>query len=393
MTSNGKFQPLTPIEAGERYSTLDLLRGLALFGVLLVNLLYFFRLSLFDRFLRFHSHAGWWNHAVDLFVAELIEFKAINLFSLTFGVGVAIQAERATSRGAEAFLIRRFLTLLAFGMAHMVLISNVDILMLYAICGLLMIPLLRLPIPALGIIGVAAIYLPPVLSRLSTFPSEPILRAHAAEATRIYGHANFGTILEFRWLETQTFIAPLLLMTAQRTFGLMLVGVALWRAGVVQNPHRYRRWLWAACLVGGVIGLFATTAEVWSQSTGTPVAPALVMFGSHVPLAFAYAAALLIWSPSRGFWTPVAAMGRIALTNYLAQSILFALLFYGYAFGLFGRLSPSSAAIIGVAVYAGQLWFSVWWLNRYRFGPFEWLWRSASYRRLQPMRLASPPRT
>src|SRR2546425_9837641 len=98
-----------PVTVSERYTSLDLLRGFALFGVLLVNLLYFFRASLFDHMLRFHSHAGWANHAVDLLVAGLLEFKAISLFSLTFGIGVAVQAERAVVRGGgvERFLLRR----------------------------------------------------------------------------------------------------------------------------------------------------------------------------------------------------------------------------------------------------------------------------------------------
>ena len=128
----------TPVEASERYAALDLIRGFALFGGLFVNLLYFFRVSLFDHMLRFHSNTGWWNRAVDLLVTGLLEFKAFDLFSITFGIGVAIQAERGKSRGVgvAAFLVRRFLILLIFGAAHMALISNVDILTLYAVCGL-----------------------------------------------------------------------------------------------------------------------------------------------------------------------------------------------------------------------------------------------------------------
>jgi uncharacterized protein len=143
-----------------------------------------------------------------------------------------------------------------------------------------------------------------------------------------------------------------------------------------------------------VIGILNTTADVLSQSWGKPVkvAPFLEVLGSHVPLAFAYAAALLAWRRSGravAFAAPVAAAGRMALTNYLMQSAVFALLFYGYGFQLFGRLDPRTATAIGVAFYAGQLWFSAWWLKQYRFGPFEWLWRSLTYGRRQPMR--QPP--
>jgi uncharacterized protein len=212
-----------------------------------------------------------------------------------------------------------------------------------------------------------------------------------ANATRIYGAGSFGAILEFRWRETQELIFPLIVSVAQKTFGLMLVGVAVWRTGVIREPRRYRSLLWAVCLGAGVIGILNTTADVLSQSSGKPVkvVPFLEVFGAHVPLAFAYAAALLAWRRSgraAAFMEPVAAAGRMALTNYLMQSIVFALLFYGYGFQLFGRLDPQAATVIGVTFYAGQLWFSACWLRRYRFGPFEWFWRSLTYGRWQPMR-------
>ena len=380
---------LAPVDSHERYTALDLLRGFAVFGVLMVNLLDFFRLSLFDHFQNFHSHPGWWNHAIDLIVAELIEFKAINLFSLTFGIGVAIQAERANARGVavESFLIRRFLILMAFGAVHMTLISNVDILCLYALCGLALIPFLRLPAVVLAIVGLAAIYLPSLLAPLATFPSRgAVLADHAVNATRIYGHGTFGAILPFRWAETKTLILPLLIFTAQRTFGLMSLGVALWKAGIVRDPQRFRLYLWCVCLAGLIIGLTNTTIEVVAQSTGRHVrVPAILDFlGSNIPLAFAYAAALLLWKRSARsdrFLAPFAAMGRMAFTNYLMQSIVFAWLFYGFGLGLFGRLTPVEAGAIGAGVYAGQLWLSTWWLSRHRFGPFEWLWRIASYGR------------
>lgn len=382
-----------PVDVSERYTSLDLLRGFALFGVLLVNLLYFFRVSLFEHIFVFHSHPGWINHAIDLLVSELVEFKAFDLFSLSFGIGIAVQAERAGLRGifVEAFLARRFAILLAIGACHMVLVSNVDILCLYAICGFVAIPLLRLPAAVLALAGVAAIYLPSVCSGWFPIPSGAVMRAQAAAATHIYSQGSFGTILQFRWHETQDLIVPLLASVAQKTLGMMLLGMAVWRSGVVRDPGRYRSVLWAVCLVAGAIGLVNTTAglmeDVFKIQVHVPAA--FGALGSHVPLAMAYGCALLAWRPSgrfTAFLAAVAGAGRMALTNYLAQSLVFALVFYGWGFGLFGRLDPQTAAAFGVAFYAGQLWFSAWWLRRYRFGPCEWLWRSLTYGRRQPMR-------
>jgi len=346
-----------PVEGTARYVVLDLVRGFALFGILLVNLLYFFRVSLFDHILRPHSHPGWANNAIDDFVARWIEFKAFDLFSLTFGIGVAVQAANG-----GAFLARRFAILLAFGLAHLTLVSNVDILTLYAVCGFVLIPLLRLPAPVLASVGVAAVFGPTLLP----VPALPDLQAHAAEATRIYSQGSFALMLHFRWHETLRFILPLLIAVAQKTLGLMMVGIAVWRSGVIQNPEPYRRLLWAICAVAATAGL--TLRE-------------------HVPLAAAYGTALLAWRRSERAkrWTaPIAAAGRMAFTNYLTQSLVFALVFNG--FGWFGRVSPVAAAAGGIVFYAMQVWWSAWWLARHRFGPFEWIWRSLTYGRRQPWR-------
>lgn len=331
----------------------------------MVNLLSFFRVSLFTRIVASHSSTGWANRAVELTVATLLEFKAFDLFALTFGVGVAIQAERAASRDVSVtlFLIRRFLVLLAFGILHITLISNVDILCLYAVCGLLLIPLLRLPVIALVLAGVAAIYLRSIVPG-TDLPGGPALEQHAALATHMYAHGGFLEILAFRWNETLTFILPLLAGSAQKVFGLMLIGIALWRSRVLREPQRYRLILWVVCAVGLIVGLLNDPHR------------------ADVPMALAYLAALLAWPGSQhppGWLAAVAATGRMALTNYLTQSIVFAILFYGYGFGLFGRLEPAPAALLGVMFYAVQLWFSVWWLRRFRFGPFEWVWRSLTY--------------
>lgn len=351
-----------PVEPAERYQALDLVRGVALFGVLLVNLLDFFRVSLFAVITAHHTDSGWLNHAIDNIVSVAIEFKAFDLFSISFGIGAAVQAERAAERGANAsaFLARRFLILLVFGLVHMTLVSNVDILCLYAVCGLALIPLAGAPWQALLPLGAAAVVLQNFVP-LPPFPSDAVLRAHAAEATRVYSQSSFAAMTVFRWHETVRLILPLLLAVSVKTYGLMLGGMALWRARVIQDRDRQRRAIWIAC---------AAAAIAWAATR------------EHIPLAIAYGAALLAWRPSQRAkrWTAaLAAAGRMAFTNYLTESLIFAIVFYG--FGLFGRIATAPAAAFGMLLYAAQVWFSVWWLRRHRFGPFEWLWRSLTYGR------------
>jgi uncharacterized protein len=225
----------------------------------------------------------------------------------------------------------------------------------------------------------------------AAFPSGSALASHAAAATRVYTQGTFGELLVFRWHETQELILPLLIGVGQKTFGLMLTGVAIWRSGVVREPQRHRRLLLFVFLAAAVVGGINTIAEVAWQSARIPMPVPLewAALGSHVPLAFAYGAALLLWGPATSnlFTSAVTAAGRMALSNYLAQSIVLSILFYGYGFGLFGRLGSATAAAIGVVLYGAQLMFSSWWLKQYRFGPFEWIWRTLSYGRVQPMRL------
>jgi len=342
----------------------------SLFGVLIVNLLDFFRVSLFTHILRLHTDPAWVNRTAEAFTAMLLEFKAFHLFSFTFGIGIAIQAERAGTRGIRAtrFLFRRFLVLLGLGLFHMVFISNVDILMLYAVCGLFVLPVMRLPAGALVVLSV--LFVSGVIPIAVGLPAEDLMRAHAEEATRVYQQGSFSEILLFRWRETVQYIAPLLVMSFQKTLGLMLLGIAAWRTNVLQQPERHRRLFWTL-LCCGVIATWLRLLDG---------------FASYA-LAFAYAAGVFLWS-SRAQKTlaPFAAAGQMALTNYLAQSVILSFLFYGYGLGMFGRVNSAPAALIGIALYAAQLVVSTAWLQRYRFGPVEWFWRSLTYGSWQPFR-------
>jgi uncharacterized protein len=347
-----------------------------LFGVLMVNLLDFFRVSLFTHILTFHTDPGRANRVVDVLSAALLEFKAFHLFSFAFGIGVAIQTERATAKriGARRFLFRRFLILLGLGLFHLFFIANVDILTLYAVCGLLLLPVLRLRASGLAILGV--IFVASLFPTGAMLPSADFIRAHAAEATRVYQQGSFLEIFRFRCHETLQYIVPLVIMSIQKTLGLMLLGMAAWRTNVLQEPKNHRRLLWSLVFCAGAIGGLATILGVFGGLTS-------------YALAMAYGAAMFLWSSYPRFQraaAPIAATGQMALTNYLAQSLILSFLFYGYGLGMFGRINSGPAAMIGVALYVGQLVFSSAWLRRYRFGPAEWFWRSLTYGSWQPFR-------
>jgi len=207
----------------------------------------------------------------------------------------------------------------------------------------------------------------------------------------MYTDGSLGTVVSFHWRETRLLVMPLLAGCLPRTFGLMALGAAGWRAGVFREPERHWRLLWGITLVAGVVGGSMTALAVYSSSSGREIEELslLIEAGSSTPLALAYAAGLLLALRSPKIAraaAPFAAAGQMALTNYLTQSVALSLLFYGYGLGLFGQVGPAAGATIGLALYVSQIAISVIWLRRWRFGPVEWLWRSLTYGKRQPMR-------
>jgi uncharacterized protein len=388
---------MKPVLSEERIGALDAARGAALLGVLMINLQSDFRASLFTQILNFHTSPGWADRAVDVLNAWVFEFKAFTLFSFLFGVGVGVQTERLAARGMNPsrFFVRRFTALLAIGLFHMFLIWNGDILTLYAVCGLLLIPFLKVSARGLALAGSALIVVSPFLPFFGDFfPTEAAMRAQAELATRVYATGSFREIMALRASEAVHFIAPLLLNSLPRTLGLMSLGIAAWRGGALRNSPAQRKWLYALLVVGGGLGALTTTLQVWSKEADQPPPAALDWLYPYsvILLAFGYGAGLWLWlySPTndRVRWLPrlLAATGQMALSNYLAQSVIFSVLFYNSGFGLFGRMGSAAAALLGMSVFAAQLVFSDWWLGRFRFGPAEWLWRSLTYGRRQPFR-------
>jgi uncharacterized protein len=170
----------------------------------------------------------------------------------------------------------------------------------------------------------------------------------------------------------------------------------VWRAEIFQRPAEHRRLLVLTATAGVLLGGSAT-AVMNGVPSGSP--PELGAWGGvidglgGIALALGYGAALLLLferpGPRRvlGLLAP---LGRMALTNYLGQSVIFGFVFYGYGLGQFGKMSITHAAILGVAVYVAQAVASAWWLRRFRFGPVEWIWRAATYGELPPFRAAPP---
>ena len=400
------FPAATPPRAGApaRLEVLDALRGAALLGVLLANLRAF---SLHD-FLPPAASAGPADLAAQGLMAALVDAKAATLFALLFGVGFALQlGPTPCAPGRRRRHAVRLLILLAIGLLHAWLLWWGDILRYYALLGLLMLPMAGWPARRLAIVGATlALFAWPLLlplARQALPPQTPSAQA-AAAALSAFGApdlmrawaANLDYDLRMRIANWSLLLFVL---------GRLMIGAALGRTGLFLDPAAHlaawRRLAGAAFLVGVPATAFVLlrdgailfTDGGWAGGPGRDLARVLRSLAS-LALGLGYMAGfvLLFQSPrARRVLSLFAPVGRMALTNYLGQSVLAIGLFYGIGLGLGPDASLPRILALGVLLFMVQALASAWWLGRYALGPCEWLWRSAAAGRWQAMRLPTLP--
>jgi uncharacterized protein len=396
MAATVSSSTIEPVLPNQRIEPIDILRGIALFGVLAINLLGEFRVSIFQQFVSTPPQAHTLDRWIETYLPVFIELKAFALFSLLFGIGLAIQAERISDRGGPTgfLLVRRLAALLVLGTIHLTLIWNGDILTEYAVAGFIALPFLFLPRRWLGIAALlfSLRYVLPYLPYPISFPNQAWLQAHIATAAIVYKHGNFLQILRFEQGELRPLL-PLHVFIMARTVALFLFGAFCWSTGLLKNLSANRRILFAAGVLGLAIG---GTLTVLTSSLARPE-----LFGSaesglsavgELALTLGYAGTILYVTTTRwgmGALSWAAPLGRMAFTNYIVQSVVFSFLFFGWGLGWYGMRS-TPALLIGICVYVLQAIASDLWLKKFRFGPVEWLWRSMMYGTAQPMRLEPP---
>jgi uncharacterized protein len=223
------------------------------------------------------------------------------------------------------------------------------------------------------------------------WPDATQLAAHVARASAVYANGGYPEVMRFSFDELRL-ILPLHVWVFPRTLALFLFGALLWRSGVLRRLNEKCGVVAASAaigLVGGVALTYAAQAGRLATDTAldawlTELAPVLMATGYG---------ALVLWTwqfnRARRLLHPFAAIGRMAFTNYILQSLIFAAIFFGYGLGGFGRWPAAPVLLMGAGVYAVQVLLSLAWLGYFRFGPIEWLWRSLMYARMAPMRRAA----
>jgi uncharacterized protein len=408
--------PEEPVRAAERIETLDALRGGALFGILTVNM------ALFSwPFYKVMVAAPQWagvDRWSDLAVRLLAEGKFYPLFSFLFGVGAAIQMDRAEARGASfgSRYTRRLLVLLGIGLIHAFLLWEGDILVLYAVTGFLVLPfrncrprtvllwagiLLLAPAVLCGgfslLLGLGSL-IPEVSHVLDhQFQGSNLHMAALTERNlEVFANGSFGEICGMRARNVLTIYSSSW-FAAPTVLGMFLLGLTAWRRGIFREVEGQSGLIRRVTLVGWAVGLplnlVCAAITLGRDGDGFEVAQfisaaILAIGGPALSLAYAGTLTLLLRRESwQRVLRPVAAAGRMGLSNYLLQSLICTTIFYSYGLGWYGSVGRTGGLGLALVIYASQLGWSVWWLRHFRFGPAEWLWRSATYGERQPMRV------
>ncbi|CAM4126558.1 DUF418 domain-containing protein [Corallococcus exiguus] len=412
------------MDSSERLALLDTLRGFALCGVFISNVMVWFSGRVFlprEQTLAALNNASLADTVAWQAFSFLVAGKFITLFSFLFGLGFAVQMGRAEARGTSItpLYVRRLGVMLVMGLSHLFLIWYGDILSTYAVLGfglllfrgrsertLLICALLF----ALGwsVVGVAILKLPQLMA--DTPEAGAAIAKAATEKSAAIKAQTLAAYASGSWLDVTkaTFhfffrdYFPLLLAITISTFGRFLLGLLAGKRrifrDVPQHLGLFRRILgWG--LVAGVIGSGSglVLQQLMLKQVFTPeTLPAWVSFAmaplrnlGELGFAAVYVSSITLlfqratWQRALGLLAPV---GRMALTNYLSQSIISVLFFYGYGLGFITKLGPAACVAYCLAIFCVQGVWSHLWLARFRFGPAEWVWRSLTYGKAQPMR-------
>ncbi len=400
-----------PIAPEERIATLDILRGFALLGILIINTQGFKAPSAGWR-LDGPRFPGPLDRLVDWAVDAFGSGKFNAIFSFLFGVGLTIQVERAEARGASFVrpYLRRLAVLLALGLAHGLLLWDGDVLHVYAVLGLALVPLRRVPDRVLFALVVALLLVPVGLAAYrAQHPGPPehpqsYWQAKAAEQVETFGRGSYPAMVRARLAaHRKAYVED---GWGYQFFGqmgvTMLLGFVAGRRRIFQDLPEHlplvRRVFRFALPAGLVCALAYASAVALGGDDDEPTAAGVlvaVAYELNRPLlSLAYIAGLTLLSVDpawRSRLGPLASVGRMPLTNYLMQSVIVTTIFYGYGLGWFGRVGPALALAIDLPIYAAQVAYSHWWMARFRFGPLEWLWRAATYGRWPELRPRRAP--
>jgi uncharacterized protein len=396
---------ISPIQPAERISEIDIIRGLALFGILMVNMSFFKFPVFFDRYPSSFAAGG---DQIGAWIIQLLftgKFYAI--FSFLFGLGFYIFMERTLQKGFNLVPLyrRRLLALLLFGLIHLLFFWSGDILFTYALVGFILLGFRDKPLESIKkwIIGLfAASLVMHVLFGLISGYNELMLgdqygammASMIAETKVYYLQGSFFELAAYRAVNEMPYVLLSLFLVIPAVLAFFLCGLYVGRVGIFKDLPAHAPLFRKIRNLGLPLGALLLAVYVLVEKGLWPVGmlfrPVLLSAVNYSASLFifpAYVALLLLALQKDGakkILSPIAAAGRMALTNYLSHTLISVLLFNGFGFGLYSSISVLQGIVIVLVIYAAQIILSNLWLGRFRYGPLEWLWRVMTYKQIQP---------
>ncbi len=404
-----------PIALPERIEVLDVLRGLAVCGILIGNMQWFSGYGMMPPALV--AQTPYADRVINFLVHFFVEGKFYSIFSFLFGFGFALQISRAQERGDlnASLFKRRLFWLLVIGLLHAYLLWAGDILSIYAVMGFLLLlfrkksdgallkwALIMMAVPILTYLLLYVLFVafaPPTAGAMleagrSDFWHEAVRKVQQSGYGQIISDFNLNYIVG-------RYMSLIFEMRPPKILAMFLLGFYAYRRGFFQNLSKHQTFIRRVLVYGLVLGLVGNIAfaALAGKEAVLPPTPAgivgVVSYAFGVPALALFYIALVATLWQRAAWRRALALlapvGRMALTNYLLQTVICVLIFYGYGFGQFGRVGATTATLVALGIFLFQVLVSTLWLKYFTYGPMEWIWRQLTYGRRLSLRAKREP--
>jgi uncharacterized protein len=412
---------LSPVQAKEREIFMDVLRGFAILGIFIANLGSGF--SWYDESANLTGPLlkPGWDHKMTFLHHLFIEGKFYSIFSLLFGWGIALQIKRGLAKGVDAVptIRRRLLFMLLLGFVHLMIWPG-DIVFFYALLGFLLLPLRKFSDKTLLITGGILVLSPILLYWLKmeypvlNYPAEKLNQAGSWVDSHLSPQFNnlksreefMAAVKKSDWFDVfkgnvagffYRYSYLFFVSRISKVLGMFLIGYVVGRTDFYKNLMQNKKIVYWVIAIGLVIGLPANYFLAHYMTTAMGDYFNLQMKGWYqtivyalgvAPLAMAYVGLFMLafqTRPGKKFLSLIAPAGKMAFSNYIMQSLVGIFVFLPPGLGLMGTIGPFYFTIFGIGFFIIQVIYSTIWLKYFNYGPVEWLWRSATYKKWQPM--------
>jgi uncharacterized protein len=404
---------INPISSQERIEILDVLRGLAVCGILIGNMQWFSGYGMVPPAMAQQTPLS--DQITHFLVHFFVEGKFYSIFSFLFGFGFALQIGRAEERGdlKASLFKRRLFWLLVIGLCHAYLLWAGDILSIYAVMGFLLI-LFRKKTNSVLLKWVFVLLVIPILTYILLYilfvafvPPETVAKLNSSQIEM--WNETFKKVPQSSYLQILTgynlnlivarYASLIFEMRLPKILAMFLLGFYAYRRGFFQDLSSHQPFIRRVLRYGlilGLVGNIAFAALAGSEAVFPPSPAGIVgvisyAFGVPALALFYIALVATLWQKKvwRRLLANLAPVGRMALTNYLLQTVICVLIFYGYGLGQFGRFGAATSTLIALVIFLFQILISALWLKYFNYGPIEWIWRQLTYRRRLNLRVKS----